>query len=67
MRKYGMKRHFYDNIPVIKRMLPKDQYLAGIGGDELEGYSPEVRKAFDLNNGSDTEIVKARFREVKKM
>ncbi len=43
MRKYGMKRHFYDNIPLVQRQLPKDQYRAGIGGDELEGYKDEVK------------------------
>jgi len=61
MRKYGMKRHFYDNIPVVQRQFPKDQFRAGIGGDELEDYSQEVRQAFSLNNASDTEIVSARF------
>ena len=24
MRKYGMKRHFYDNIPLSQRAIPKD-------------------------------------------
>ena len=33
--------------------------------DELAGYSAEVQQAFSLNNASETEITKARFRQVK--
>ena len=65
MRKYGMKRHFYDNIPIVQRQVPKDQYREGISGDELEGYSDEVKQAFSLNNASETEITRARFRQVR--
>ena len=43
MRKYGLKRHFYDNIPVVQRLLPKGQYRAGLSPEELAGYSAEVK------------------------
>ena len=43
MRKYGMKRHFYDNIPLIQRQVPKDQYREGLSGEELAPYSEEVK------------------------
>ena len=43
MRKYGMKRHFYDNIPLIQRQVPKDQYRAGLSAEELAPYSDEVK------------------------
>ena len=67
MQKYGMKRHFYDNVPIVQRLLPKGEFRAGLGAEELAGYNDEVKQAFNLNNASDTEIVAARFREVKKM
>ena len=62
-----MKRHFYDNIPLIQRQVPKDQYRAGLSGEELAPYSDEVKQAFSLNNASETEITKARFRQVRAM
>ena len=67
LRKYGLKRHFYDNIPIAQRLNPKGQYRAGLTPDELAGYSDQVKQAFDLNNASETEIVSARFREVQTM
>ena len=65
LRKYGLKRHFYDNIPVAQRLNPKGQYRAGLSPEELSGYNDQVRQAFDLNNASETEIISARFREVQ--
>ena len=67
MRKYGMKRHFYDKIPIVERQVPKDQFRAGLSKDELMGYPAEVQQAFNLNNASDTEITKARFRQIRAM
>lgn len=65
MRKYGMKRHFYDRIPIVERHLPPDQFRAGLSMSELAPYSDEVKQAFSLNNASDGEITKARFRQVR--
>lgn len=62
-----MKRHFYDSIPVVELDVPKDQYRSGLQADELEGRSDEVKQAFSLNNASDTEIIKARYRKVRQM
>ena len=67
MRKYGMKRHFYDKIPLVQRQLPKDQFRSGLSQSELEPYSAEVKQAFSLDNASEGEINKARFRQVKDM
>ena len=67
MRKYGMKRHFYDRIPLVQRQVPKEQFRAGLSKSELEPYSDEVQQAFSLNNASDTEITRARFRQVREL
>ena len=62
-----MKRHFYDKIPLVERQVPKDQFRAGMTKEDLAGYPEEVKKAFSLNNASDTEITRARFRQVRSM
>ena len=41
-RKYGMKWHFYDKIPIVQRQVPKDQFRAGLSLNELKDYNPEV-------------------------
>ena len=43
MRKYGLKRHFYDNIPLVQRQVPKDQYRQGLSWEELAPYPEEIR------------------------
>ena len=53
MRKYGMKRHFYDNIAVVQKQVPNDQFRQGLSKDELAPYPEEIRMAFSLNNASD--------------
>ena len=35
--------------------------------EDLAGYPEEVQQAFSLNNASDTEITRARFRQVRSM
>lgn len=67
MRKFGMKRHFYDRIPIVQRQVPPDQFRAGLSKSELEPYNDEVKQAFSLNNASEVEITKARFRQVRDM
>ena len=43
MQKYGMKRHFYHNLPVAQRLLPKGEFRAGLGVEELAGYNDQVK------------------------
>ena len=67
LRKYGMKRLFYDKIPLVQRLSPEDQYRSNLTKEDLEPYSDEVKQAFSLNNASDTEITKAKFQQVREM
>ena len=65
LRKYGMKLHFYDSIPVVQRQLPKDQFRAGLSAADLAPYPNEVKQAFSLNNASIGEIQNARYRQIR--
>ena len=76
LRKFGMKRHFYDHLdyetsspPSEHRYEhrykgPKRQFRAGLTMKDLEGRPELVKQAFSLNNASDQEMHKAKHQRL---
>ena len=66
-RKYGMKRHFNDHEKMDLSASPVEHYRMQLQEEDFAPYSDQVKQAFSLVNGNDTEIAKAKSQRLISM